>query len=152
MDSEYIFILGSIALVGLFVCLLDIRRALMLGIGITWMCLFLSFASSLYSVKNLNEFISSSASILVTLLLTLFYFACIVINQTYISDNLMPSVWYTFSYYVVIFIGINVLCMINKSAPWSTGVSILGNTFLFIFVIIEWIICSFYKTDGFRIR
>jgi len=149
MDT--IFIFGSIALVGLFACLLDIRKAIMLGIGIAWIFLFLSFASSLYSVKNFNEFLSSSVSILITLLLTTIYFACIVINQTYISDNLMPSVWYIFSYYVVIFIGINVLCMINKSA-WSTGISILGNTFLFAFVIIEWIICSFYKTDGFCTR
>ena len=150
MDT--IFIFGCIALVGLYVCLLDIRKAIMLGIGIACIFLFLSFTSSLYSVKNFNEFLSSSVSILVTLLLTMFYFVCIVINETYISDNLMPSVWYSFSYYVVIFIGINVLCMINKSASWSTGISILGNTFLFAFVIIEWIICSFYKTDGFCTR
>ena len=150
MDT--IFIFGCIALVGLFVCLLDIRRAIMLGIGITWIFLFLSFASSLYSVKNFKEFLSSSVGILVTLLLTMFYFLCIVTNQTYISDNLMPSVWYTFSYYVVIFIGINVLCMMNKADTRSAGISILGNTFLFVFVVIEWIICSFYKTDGFRTR
>jgi hypothetical protein len=128
----------------------------MIGIGITWMCLFLSFTSSLYSVKNFNEFLSKSAGILVTLLLTMLYFACIIFNQTAISDNLMPSVWYSFSYYVVIFIGVNVLCMINRvenslDSPW-TGLSILGNTFLFAFVIIEWIICSFYKTDGFCTR
>lgn len=147
-----IFIFGCIAFVGLYVCLLDIRRAIMLGMGITWIFLFLSFAASLYSVKNFNEFLSSSASILVTLLLTMFYYACIVFNQTYISDNLMPAVWYSFSYYVVIFIGINVLCMINKETSWASSLSILGNTFLFAFVVIEWIICSFYKTDGFCTR
>ena len=150
MDT--IFIFGCIALVGLFVCLLDIRRAIMLGIGVAWIFLFLSFTSSLYYVKNVKEFLSSSVGILVTLLLTMFYFLCIVTNQTSISDNLMPASWYTFSYYVVIFIGINVLCMMNKSASWSAGISILGNTFLFAFVVIEWIICSFYKTDGFCTR
>jgi hypothetical protein len=28
---------------------------------------------------------------------------------------------------------------------------LLGNTLLFTFIVIEWIVCTFYRTDGFRV-
>ena len=75
-------------------------------------------------------------------------------NKDYVIDGLMPDVWYTFSYYVVIFTGINIISLIQyfnqKIERWNT-IAMLGNTFLFAFVFIEWIVCSFYRTDGFRV-
>jgi hypothetical protein len=37
----------------------------------------------------------------------------------------------------------------EKHDSFWNSMSLLGNTLLFAFVVIEWIICSFYRTDGF---
>jgi hypothetical protein len=89
-----------------------------------------------------------------TLLLVSFYYFCVIKNKEYIEDGFMPDMWYLFSYFVVVCTGINIACMVkyveNNDSLWNTW-ALLGGTFLFAFVVIEWIICTYYRTDGFKV-
>ena len=95
---------------------------------------------------------NKSGSIFITLLLVGFYLFCVVKNKDYIQDGLMPDSWYLFSYFVVVCTGINIVSIVkfyeNQDSFWNS-MALLGNTLLFAFIVIEWIICSFYRTDGF---
>jgi membrane protein YdbS with pleckstrin-like domain len=75
-------------------------------------------------------------------------------NREFVEDGLMPDVWYTFSYFVVICTGVNVLSMVryfeHRESFWNS-MAMLSNTLLFAFIVIEWIICKFYRTDGFTV-
>jgi len=152
---QVIMIVGGFALAGLLGCMMNIRKAMVVGMGVTWLTinifLFLSL-SELNSDSLFTEFINKSGNTFITFLLVGFYLFCVVKNKDYIQDGMMPDLWYLFSYFVVVCTGINILSMVKffekKSSFWNS-MALLSNTLLFSFVVIEWIICSFYKTDGF---
>jgi hypothetical protein len=152
---QVVSIVGGIALAGLLVCLMNIRKAMMVGIGVSWLALNIFFflsLSELNSASLFSDFLNKSGSIFITLFLVGFYLFCVVKNKDYIQDGLMPDMWYLFSYFVVVCTGINIVSIVkfyeNHDSFWNS-MSLLGNTLLFAFVVIEWIICSFYRTDGF---
>jgi hypothetical protein len=152
---QVVSIVGGIALAGLLVCLMNIRKAVIVGISVAWLALnvffFLSL-SELNSASLFSDFLNKSGTTFITLFLVGFYLFCVVKNKDYIQDGMMPDLWYTFSYFVVICTGVNILSMVkyyeNNDSFWNS-MAILGNTLLFAFVVIEWIICSFFRTDGF---
>jgi hypothetical protein len=152
---QVVSIVGGIALAGLLVCLMNIRKAVMIGIGVAWLALNIFFflsLSELNSASLFSDFLNKSGTTFMTLLLVGFYLFCVVKNKDYIQDGLMPDLWYTFSYFVVICTGVNILSMVKyyeKHDSFWNSMALLGNTLLFAFVVIEWIICSFFRTDGF---
>jgi hypothetical protein len=154
---KIVSIVGGIALAGLLVCLMNIRKAMVVGIGVAWLAinvLFFLSLSDLNSSSLLSEFINKSGTSLITLILVGFYFFCVMKNRDYVEDGLMPDVWYTFSYFVVICTALNIGSLVRyyekHDSYWNT-MAMLGNTLLFAFVVIEWIICTFYRTDGFTV-
>jgi hypothetical protein len=152
---QVVSIVGGIALAGLLVCLMNIRKAIIVGMGVAWFALNIFFflsLSELNSASLFSDFLNKSGTTLLTLVLVGFYLFCVVKNKDYIQDGLMPDSWYLFSYFVVICTGINILSMVKyyeKQDSFWNSMALLGNTLLFAFVVIEWIICSFYRTDGF---
>jgi len=154
---EIVSIVGGIALAGLLVCLMNIQKAMVVGIGVAWLAINIFFflsLSDLNSASLLSEFINKSGTSLITLLLVGFYFFMVLKNREYVEDGLMPDVWYTFSYFVVICTGLNIGSIVryyeHHDSYWNT-MAMLGNTLLFAFIVIEWIVCTFYRTDGFRV-
>lgn len=150
-------ILSGFALAGLIACFIDIRQAVTAGMGtaiavIAVLC-FLSL-SSLDTNMLRNDFILKSGMPFLTLILVGLYYFFVMKNKTYVEDGLMPDVWYTFSYYIAGFTAFNIICMVfffkNNDSVWRS-MMLLGNTFLFAFVVIEWIVSTFYRTDGFRV-
>ena len=154
---QVVSIVGGIALAGLLVCLMNIRKAVMIGMCVAWLAInvffFLSL-SDLNSASLFTDFLNKSATTFLTLILVGFYLFCIVKNKNYIEDGMMPDLWYLFSYFVVICTGVNIVSMVkyyeNHDSFWNS-MSMLGNTLLFAFIVIEWIICSFFRTDGFMV-
>ena len=150
-------ILSGFAIAGLAGCMMNIRVAMPFGMGVAWliiMALFFLSLSELNSETLWLDFITKSGMSFVTVILIGFYLFCVMKNREYVQDGLMPDVWYTFSYFVVICTGVNVMFMVNYFKEfdpiWNT-MALLGNTLLFAFIVIEWIICTFYRTDGFRV-
>jgi len=153
---QVVSIVGGIALAGLLVCLMNIRKATIVGMSVAWLALNIFFflsLSELNSASLFSDFLNKSGTTFITLFLVGFYLFCVMKNKDYIQDGLMPDLWYTFSYFVVICTGVNILSMVKfyeKQDSFWNSMALLGNTLLFAFVVIEWIICSFYRTDGFR--
>jgi hypothetical protein len=154
---QLLSIVGGIALAGLLVCLRNIRKAMVVGMGVAWVATILIFFFSLTELNTLilfRDFLDKSSPSFITVLLVSFYFFCIMKNKEFVVDGLMPDLWYTFSYYIVVFTGLNIVALIRffekKESLWNS-MAMLGNTLLFAFVVIEWIICTFYRTDGFRV-
>ena len=156
---KIVSIIGGIALAGLLVCLLNIRKAMVVGMGVAWLAINVLFILSLTELKQdesiVSTFLTKSGMSCMTLALVSFYYFCVVKNKEYIEDGLMPDLWYLFSYFVVVCTGVNIACMVKyfekNDTVWNTG-ALLGGTFLFAFIVIEWIICTYYRTDGFQIR
>ena len=149
--------ISGFALAGLAGCLLNIRTAMVGGMGVAWLMIVVLFflsLSVLNSERLLADFLMKSGMSFVTMILVGFYYFCVLKNKTFVEDGLMPDVWYKFSFFVVIFTGFNVCTMVkyfeNYESFWNT-ILLLGNTLLFAFIVIEWIICTFYRTDGFRV-
>jgi len=154
---QLLSIVGGIALAGLLVCLRNIRKAMVVGMGVAWVATILIFFFSLTELNTLTlfrDFLDKSSPSFITVLLVSFYFFCIMKNKEFVVDGLMPDLWYTFSYYIVACTGLNIVFLIKffelKNTRWNSF-AMLGNTLLFAFVVIEWIICTFYRTDGFRV-
>jgi hypothetical protein len=154
---QVVSIVGGVALAGLLVCLMNIRKAIMVGMGAAWLALNIFFflsLSELNSASLFSDFLNKSGTTFMSLLLVGFYLFCVVKNKDYIQDSLMPDLWYTFSYFIVICTGVNIVSIVkfyeNQDSFWNS-MALLGNTLLFAFVVIEWIICSFYRTDGFMV-
>ena len=150
-------IISGFALAGLVGCMMNIRTAIVAGMGITWIMIVILFFLSL-SVLNPEmlwvDFFMKSGMSLVTVILIGFYYFCVIKNKTFVEDGLMPYSWYTFSYFIVIFTGVNVCAMVKyfeKYESFWNSILLFGNTLLFAFIVIEWIICTFYRTDGFRV-
>ena len=95
----------------------------------------------------------SGMAFITFLLVSVFYFF-VIKNKTFVEDGLMPDVWYTFSYFIVICTALNIMFMVkyfeNYESVWNSML-LLGNTLLFTFIVIEWIVSTFYRTDGFRV-
>ena len=150
-------IVSGFALAGLMGCMMNIRTAIVAGMGLAWLMIVVLFFLSL-SVLNsemlFTDFVMKSGMSFITMILVGFYYFCVTKNKTFVEDGLMPDVWYTFSYFVVLCTAFNVFTMVKyfeKYEPFWNSMALLGNTLLFAFIVIEWIICTFYRTDGFRV-
>jgi hypothetical protein len=150
-------ILSGFAIAGLAGCLINIREAMPYGMGVAWLVIMGIFFLSLSELNSESlwlDFITKSGMSFVTVVLIGFYYFCVMKNREYVQDGLMPDVWYTFSYFVVFCTAANVVFMVNyfdNYEPNWNSLLLLGNTLLFAFIVIEWIICTFYRTDGFRV-
>ena len=154
---EIATILSGFALAGLVGCIMNIRKAMVVGMGVAWliiMVLFFLSLSQLNSATIVSDFVMKSGMSFVTVVLVGFYLFCVMKNREFVEDGLMPDAWYTFSYFVVICTGVNVLSMVryfeNRESFWNS-MMMLSNTLLFAFIVVEWIICTFYRTDGFTV-
>jgi hypothetical protein len=150
-------ILSGFALAGLVACAYNIRGAMMAGMGTACAVIAILFFFSLSELNTdrlWSDFFQKSGMPLITLLLVGFYYFCVIKNREFVEDGLMPDVWYTFSYYIVAFTALNVIFMVKYFEKYESlwnSMLLLGNTLLFTFVVIEWIVCTFYRTDGFRV-
>lgn len=153
--------MGGLAMAGLGVTLFNIGSAIFLGMAITWLILCgmlilsLSEMNTEQGIWNLmNHILLTSGNIIALLCLVGFYTGCVLQNREYISDYSMPDSWYLFSYFVVVVTGLNVLALVQyhktKEENYNT-LAILLSTILLGFVIIETIICSYFRTDGFTV-
>lgn len=150
-------ILSGFALAGLLACLINIRGAMTAGMGtacaVMAVLLFLSL-SELNSDRLWSDFFQKLGMPFVTLILVGFFYFCVMKNKEFVEDGLMPDVWYRFSYFIVICTALNVIFMVKYfekyESVWNSFL-LLGNTLLFAFIVIEWIVCTFYRTDGFRV-
>ena len=150
-------ILSGVALAGLLACLISIQRAITAGMGAACFVIAILF---FFSLSDLNsdrlwaDFVHKSGMPFITLLLVSFFYFCVMKNREFVEDGLMPDVWYTFSYFIVWCTALNVIFMVkyfeNYESLWNSML-LLGNTLLFTFIVIEWIVCTFYRTDGFRV-
>lgn len=150
-------ILSGFALAGLIACLINIREAMTAGMGtacIVIAVLFFLSLSNLNSDRLWIEFLNKSGMPFITFLLVCIFYFFVIKNKTFVEDGLMPDVWYTFSYFIVIFTALNIMFMVkyfeNYESVWNSML-LLGNTLLFTFIVIEWIVSTFYRTDGFRV-
>jgi len=150
-------ILSGFALAGLLACLMNIREAMTAGMGtacIVIAVLFFLSLSNLNSDRLLAEFLNKSGMPFITFLLVSVFYFFVIKNKTFVEDGLMPDVWYTFSYFIVICTAFNVMFMVkyfeNYESVWNSML-LLGNTLMFTFIVIEWIVSTFYRTDGFRV-
>jgi hypothetical protein len=150
-------ILSGFALAGLLACLMNIREAMTAGMGtacIVIAVLFFLSLSNLNSDRLWAEFLNKSGMPFITFLLVSVFYFFVIKNKTFVEDGLMPDVWYTFSYFIVIFTALNIMFMVkyfeNYESVWNS-LLLLGNTLLFTFIVIEWIVSTFYRTDGFRV-
>ena len=150
-------ILSGFALAGLLACLINIREAMTAGMGtacIVIAVLFFLSLSKLNSDRLWAEFLNKSGMPFITFLLVCIFYFFVIKNKTFVEDGLMPDVWYTFSYFIVICTALNIMFMVkyfeNYESVWNSML-LLGNTLLFTFIVIEWIVSTFYRTDGFRV-
>ena len=161
MDNIVWNIVGWVGVCGLLVALLNIRHALLLGMGVGWLSLCGIFILSIASLRETTTwaFISELFSVLGNILFLIgligFYtYYCVYENKNYIADGDMPDTWYLFSYFVVVTFALNLLAIITyikeKSSEYK-AVSLLLTTLTIGFVMIETIICSYYRTDGFLV-
>ena len=159
MDAFWWNVLGAIAISGLSVTLVNIQQAILLGMSITFLVMCCIFIISLSKLQHLNgwnlikEMVSNSGNIIINVLLLGFYVMyCLFKNNDYISDGNMPDSWYLFSYFVVGITGLNIMLIIaylKEESPGYHALSMLLTTILLAFIIIETIICSYFRTDGF---
>ena len=101
-------ILSGFALAGLVGCIINIRKAMVVGMGVAWfiiMVLFFLSLSELNSATIVSDFVMKSGMSFVTVVLLGFYLFCVMKNREFVEDGLMPDVWYKFSYFVVICTG-----------------------------------------------
>jgi hypothetical protein len=162
MDEIWWNVLGGIGLAGLFVAAMNIRQAIFLGVGIGWLALCAMFIISMSLLKQtptIGSFIAECFSVLgnlLALLLLVSFYAlyCVYGNKEYIANGSMPDTWYLFSYFVVGAFALNLLVITAylkyKGAVYK-AISLLLTTLMLGFVIIETIICSHFRTDGFLV-
>jgi len=162
MDAFWWRILGLVALSGLIVSLLNIRKAIFLGMSVSMLVICFMFVISLSERTEtgwqlLSAIILTCGNLVAFFILVSFYtFYCLLKNQEYISEGSMPDSWYLFSYFVVILTALNIFTTIqylnnDASANMYNALSMLLNTILLGFILIETIICSYFRTDGFTL-
>lgn len=153
-------IIASIGLSGLVVSLFNIRKAIFLGMIISILVICIIFIVSLSHQTGtgwelLSSIVIKLGNMVALLILVLFYaLFCLWKNHEYISDGSMPASWYLFSYFVVVVTAMNI-CMIvayvqTKDETYN-ALTMLLNTLLLGFIMIETIICSYFRTDGFSL-
>jgi hypothetical protein len=159
MGDEFTWnLMGGLAMVGVVVSLINNRTAILLGISVVVGVVVAMFIESLSRIRpekgwNLAyQIITMSGSILSLLVLLGFYSICLLRNSDYIADNSMPDSWYLFSYFVIIVTGMNIVSIVQymktNLSEYNT-LSMVLSTILFGFIMIEAIICSYFRTDGF---
>ena len=145
-----------ISMAGIVGSLLGVKKGFLLGITVTWIGAFGLFVVMLSYMEKTQSFIrdlSKTGVMIATLLLFSFYIYLVWKNNDYIVDDKMPNSWYLFSYFVVItMMGILASLytyMQTKNQLLNVLAAILCSV-LFGFVVIEKIIGTYYRTDGFR--
>jgi len=157
MDDFTWNLMGGLAMSGVVVSLINIRTAILLGMSVLFLVISAMFIASLSLIQGGSlplQLLEKSGSIFALLILIGFYTVCIFKNNDYISDNSMPDSWYLFSYFTVIVAGLNVISIIQymkNQIPEYNTLSMLLSTILFGFIMIEAIISSYFRTDGFTL-
>ena len=149
MNYERLY--SIISLAGIVICFMNIQKALL--VGVAWLLLFSTGSLVAGIIHSPLEWMERIHQIGLFLLLG-FYLFCIIKNRQYIQDGWMPDNWYMYSYFVLFFAGTSILStMAYKQTNHKMWISLsyLLSTFLFVFVVIEFIICTFFRTDGFRV-
>lgn len=162
MDDIVWNIVGWVGVCGLLVALFNIRHAILLGMGVGWLSLCTILILSIASLREttpwafISELFTVLGNIIFLLALIGFYtYYCVYENKTYIADGDMPDTWYLFSYFVAVTFALNLLAIItyikDNNASSYKAVSLLLSTLTMGFVLIETIICTYYRTDGFLV-
>jgi hypothetical protein len=149
MDYERLY--STISLAGIIICVMNIQKAIL--VGVTWLVLFSGGALVAGIVQSPEDWTKRLHQIGL-LLLILFYLFCILKNKQYIQDGWMPDSWYLYSYFVLGFITASMLTTMKYNStndPDWLAMTYLLETCLLVFVLIQYIICTFFRTDGFRI-
>jgi len=140
-----------ISLAGIIICFMNIQKAVMVGVG--WLLLFSIGSLVAGIIHSPLEWLDRIHQIGLSILLA-FYFLCIIKNLQYVQDGWMPDRWYLYSHFVVGFAGASILSTIiykeTSEEGWLTLTYFL-ETILFVFVFLEFIISTFFRTDGFRV-
>jgi hypothetical protein len=149
MNYERLY--SIISLAGIIICFMNIQKALL--IGVSWLLLFSIGSMVAGIIKSPLEWTNRIHQFGLYFLLG-FYLFCIVKNRQYIQDGWMPDNWYLYSYFVVAISGASILTTMRYTETnkenWLTLTYFL-ETCLFVFVFMEYIICTFFRTDGFKI-
>jgi hypothetical protein len=158
MDNFTWDLMGGLAMSGIVVSLMNIQTAILLGMSVLFLVVGAMFIASLSLIRSdlgiPYQLLEKSGGILALFILIGFYTVCVFRNNDYISDNNMPDSWYLFSYFTVIVAGLNVISVIQYMKtliPEYNTLSMLLSTILFGFIMIESIICSYFRTDGFTL-
>ena len=162
MDALWWNIVLGIGLAGLLVALINIRQAIFVGIGVGLFSLCAMFIFSLSTVKpaqgawnTLMSLLSGVGNVFALLCIMIFYtLYCVYGNKEYIRDGNMPDAWYLFSYFVVSTFAINLWSIAGQFKNNSAGYKAFSwvlSTLVLGFVLIETIICTSFRTDGFTL-
>lgn len=140
-----------ISLAGIIICFMHIKMAVL--VGVSWLLLFSVGALVVGIIHSPLEWMDRIHQIGLSMLIG-FYLFCIIKNRQYIQDGWMPDRWYLYSYFVLSFTGASILStMLYKETSeegWLT-LTYLLETILFVFVFLQFIISTFFRTDGFRV-
>lgn len=151
LKMNYEKLWAFVSLAGIVAGLLDKKWALL--VGVSWTLLLLIFSMVAGIIHSPLIWIDRIHEVGLYILLSFFLF-CIVKNKQYIEDGWMPDNWYYYSRFVLIFAGVSILTTIKyketSQEGWLTLTYFL-ETCLFVFVFIEYIICTFFRTDGFNV-
>jgi len=140
------------------VSLLSVDKAGFIGVYVIFIALILMFYIN--TVSNPTDIsiwtlFNKTSQLVATIVLLFFYiFFCIVQYKEYIIVNQMPSMWYLFSYLIL---GILMLqgyvlrqSLVAKESYWC-AIAMVFNVFLFVSILFEYIIATYFRTDGFRV-
>lgn len=158
MDDYICNLFISIAIGGIIVAVMNIQKAFLLGINITWLAMFSLFILSLSDVRitAFKDILKQNLIMVFTLILLVFYILIVWKNKEYISEGKMPSNWYTFAYFVLIAItGLIASLSTYMKNPNNKILQVIAGILfccLLGFVIIETIIGTYYQTDGFMVK
>jgi hypothetical protein len=155
---DYEFWILSIAIAGIIVAYMNIRKAMLLGISATWLSLLLFFfyltsyiQDKKYFVKELLKY---NGFVTATLIVLAWYIHLVWKNEDYITENKMPDNWYLFSYFVLVALTGIISCIYFYLKQPSATLNVIAWILFFTllgFVIIETIIGTYYRTDGFLV-
>ena len=140
-----------ISLAGIIICFMNIQKAIL--IGVSWLLLFSIGSMVAGIIQSPLEWMDRVHQIGLFTLLG-FYLFCIVKNRQYIQDGWMPDHWYIYSYFVVGLTGASILTTMRYKETSKEGwltITYFLETCLFVFVFMEYIICTFFRTDGFKV-
>jgi hypothetical protein len=155
---DYVYWILTIAVGGIVVAYMSVRKAMLLGMVSTWLSLFMLFIFLLSQIKEkfyfVRELLKYNGLIMATLGILGWYILLLWKNDDYITNNKMPDNWYLFSYFILVaLLGIitSIIMYLKNNNPllqifgWILYFSLVG------FIIIETIIGTYYRTDGFTI-